>query len=83
MLSTYLGFFGFTIFVIVFTTYKLRKDNFNTAKGYFLAGKKFNGSHYRGVNDFDQHFHRTFDRYERELVQKWYYRNCLGSHFGL
>ena len=43
MLSTYLGFFGFTIFVIVFTTYKLRKDNFNTAKGYFLAGKSLTG----------------------------------------
>lgn len=39
MNSTYLGFFGFTLFVIIYTVYKLRKDNFKTAKGYFLAGK--------------------------------------------
>ncbi len=43
MLATYLGFFGFTIFVIVFTAYKLRKDNFSSAKGYFLAGKSLTG----------------------------------------
>lgn len=39
MLLTLLGFFGFTFFVIFYTVYKLRKDNFNTGKGYFLAGK--------------------------------------------
>ncbi|MGB3145554.1 MAG: solute:sodium symporter family transporter [Maribacter sp.] len=43
MLPTYLGFFGFTLFVIFYTTYKLRKDNFKTAKGYFLAGKSLTG----------------------------------------
>lgn len=43
MLSTYIGFFGFTIFVIIYTVYKLRKDNFKTAKGYFLAGKSLTG----------------------------------------
>ncbi len=39
MLATYLGFFGFTLFVILYTVYRLRKDNFKSAKGYFLAGK--------------------------------------------
>jgi len=43
MLPTYLGFFGFTFFVIVYTVYKLRKDSFKTAKGYFLAGKSLTG----------------------------------------
>lgn len=43
MLLTYLGFFGFTFLVIFYTTYKLRKDNFKTAKGYFLAGKSLTG----------------------------------------
>lgn len=43
MLLTYLGFFGFTFFVIIYTVYKLRKDNFKTAKGYFLAGKSLTG----------------------------------------
>nr|WP_298926150.1 solute:sodium symporter family transporter [uncultured Allomuricauda sp.] len=43
MLATYLGFFGFTFFVIIYTTYRLRKDNFNSAKGYFLAGKSLSG----------------------------------------
>ncbi|WP_411031859.1 solute:sodium symporter family transporter [Spongiimicrobium sp. 3-5] len=43
MLATYLGFFGFTLLVIVYTTYKLRKDSFSTAKGYFLAGKTLTG----------------------------------------
>ncbi len=43
MTATYLGFLGFTFFVIFYTVYKLRKDNFKTAKGYFLAGKRFNG----------------------------------------
>ncbi|UOY08213.1 solute:sodium symporter family transporter [Muricauda sp. SCSIO 64092] len=43
MAATYLGFFGFTLLVILYTTYKLRKDNFGTAKGYFLAGKTLTG----------------------------------------
>ena len=43
MLTTYLGFFGFTLFVVLYTTYKLRRDNFKTAKGYFLAGKSLTG----------------------------------------
>ncbi|UJH68573.1 solute:sodium symporter family transporter [Allomuricauda sp. SCSIO 65647] len=43
MTATYLGFFGFTLFVILYTTYKLRKDSFKTAKGYFLAGKTLTG----------------------------------------
>ncbi len=43
MLATYLGFFGFTLFVIIYTTYRLRKDNFKSAKGYFLAGKSLTG----------------------------------------
>lgn len=43
MLYTYIGFFGFTLFVIFYTTYKLRKDNFTTSKGYFLAGKSLTG----------------------------------------
>ncbi|MBD0832195.1 solute:sodium symporter family transporter [Aestuariibaculum sediminum] len=43
MLFTYLGFFGFTLFVILYTTYKLRKDKFTTSKGYFLAGKSLTG----------------------------------------
>lgn len=43
MLATYLGFFGFTLFVVLYTTYKLRRDSFNTAKGYFLAGKSLTG----------------------------------------
>lgn len=43
MLFTYLGFFGFTLFVIFYTTYKLRKDKFNTSEGYFLAGKSLTG----------------------------------------
>jgi SSS family solute:Na+ symporter len=43
MLYTYLGFFGFTLFVIFYTTYKLRKDKFTTSKGYFLAGKSLTG----------------------------------------
>ncbi|MEL0454696.1 solute:sodium symporter family transporter [Flavobacteriaceae bacterium SZ-1-7] len=43
MVYTYLGFFGFTLFVIIYTTYKLRKDKFTTSKGYFLAGKSLTG----------------------------------------
>ena len=43
MLYTYLGFFGFTLFVIFYTTYKLRKDKFTTSQGYFLAGKSLTG----------------------------------------
>nr|WP_299340641.1 solute:sodium symporter family transporter [Allomuricauda sp.] len=43
MISAYIGFFGFTLFVIIYTVYKLRKDNFSTAKGYFLAGKSLTG----------------------------------------
>ncbi|WP_417361350.1 solute:sodium symporter family transporter [Galbibacter sp.] len=43
MLYTYLGFFGFTFLVILYTTYKLRKDQFTTTKGYFLAGKSLTG----------------------------------------
>ena len=43
MLATYIGFFGFTLFVIIYTTYRLRKDNFKSAKGYFLAGKSLTG----------------------------------------
>ncbi|UII77292.1 solute:sodium symporter family transporter [Flagellimonas sp. HMM57] len=43
MNSAYIGFFGFTLFVIFYTVYKLRKDNFKTAKGYFLAGKSLTG----------------------------------------
>lgn len=43
MPSSYIGFFGFTLFVIVYTAYKLRKDNFKTAKGFFLAGKSLTG----------------------------------------
>lgn len=43
MIYTYLGFFGFTLFVILYTTYKLRKDTFTTSKGYFLAGKSLTG----------------------------------------
>jgi SSS family solute:Na+ symporter len=39
MLYTYLGFFGFTLLVIFYTSYKLRKDNLNTSNGYFFAGK--------------------------------------------
>ena len=39
MLYTYLGFFGFTLLVIFYTSYKLRKDNLDTSNGYFLAGK--------------------------------------------
>ncbi|MBD0777423.1 solute:sodium symporter family transporter [Maribacter sp. ANRC-HE7] len=43
MLSTYLGFFGFTLLVIFYTSYKLRKDKFTTSEGYFLAGKSLTG----------------------------------------
>lgn len=43
MLYTYLGFFGFTLFVIIYTSYKLRKDKLTTSKGYFLAGKSLTG----------------------------------------
>ncbi|WP_299552251.1 solute:sodium symporter family transporter [Seonamhaeicola sp.] len=43
MIYTYLGFFGFTLFVILYTSYKLRKDKFNTSTGYFLAGKSLTG----------------------------------------
>lgn len=43
MLYTYLGFFGFTLFVIIYTTYKLRKDKFTSSQGYFLAGKSLTG----------------------------------------
>ncbi|SFC80252.1 solute:sodium symporter family transporter [Algibacter pectinivorans] len=43
MLYTYIGFFGFTLFVILYTTYKLRNDKFTTSKGYFLAGKTLTG----------------------------------------
>lgn len=43
MLATTIGFFGFTLFVIVYTVHKLRKDNLNTGKGYFLAGKSLTG----------------------------------------
>ena len=43
MLYTYLGFFGFTFFVIFYTVFKLRKDKFTTSKGYFLAGKSLTG----------------------------------------
>lgn len=43
MLYTYLGFFGFTLFVIFYTSYKLRKDKFTTSQGYFLAGKSLTG----------------------------------------
>ncbi|KDN55804.1 solute:sodium symporter family transporter [Flavobacterium seoulense] len=39
MLYTYLGFFGFTLLVVFYTSYKLRKDNLNTSNGYFFAGK--------------------------------------------
>ncbi|MCX2678646.1 solute:sodium symporter family transporter [Galbibacter sp. EGI 63066] len=39
MLSSYFGFIGFTLLVIVYTAYKLRKDDFSSTKGYFLAGK--------------------------------------------
>lgn len=38
MLYTYLGFFGFTLLVIFYTSYKLRKENLDTSNGYFLAG---------------------------------------------
>lgn len=40
---TYLGFFGFTLFVVFYTVYRLRKDNLKSAKGYFLAGKSLTG----------------------------------------
>ncbi|WP_147678034.1 solute:sodium symporter family transporter [Algibacter pacificus] len=43
MFYTYLGFFGFTLFVILYTTYKLRKDKLTTSEGYFLAGKSLTG----------------------------------------
>ncbi len=43
MFYTYLGFFGFTLLVILYTSYKLRKDKFTTSKGYFLAGKSLTG----------------------------------------
>ncbi|MCL4127804.1 UNVERIFIED_CONTAM: hypothetical protein GTU68_066447 [Idotea baltica] len=43
MYYTYLGFFGFTLFVILYTIYKLRKDKFTTSEGYFLAGKSLTG----------------------------------------
>ena len=43
MLYTYLGFFGFTLLVIFYTSYKLRKDKFTTSEGYFLAGKSLTG----------------------------------------
>lgn len=43
MTATALGFFGFTFFVTFYTVYKLRKDNFKTGKGYFLAGKSLTG----------------------------------------
>jgi len=39
MLYSYLGFFGFTLLVILFTSYKLRKDNLDTSNGYFFANK--------------------------------------------
>lgn len=39
MLYSYLGFFGFTLLVILYTSYKLRKDNLDTSNGYFFAGK--------------------------------------------
>ncbi|WP_337956383.1 solute:sodium symporter family transporter, partial [Maribacter polysiphoniae] len=42
-LYTYLGFFGFTLLVIFYTSYKLRKDKFTTSEGYFLAGKSLTG----------------------------------------
>lgn len=39
MLYSYLGFFGFTLLVILYTSYKLRKDNLDTSNGYFFASK--------------------------------------------
>ncbi|MEN9907081.1 MAG: hypothetical protein RLZZ540_222 [Bacteroidota bacterium] len=39
MLYSYLGFFGFTLLVLFYTSYKLRKDKLDTSNGYFLAGK--------------------------------------------
>ncbi|MGO4912145.1 MULTISPECIES: solute:sodium symporter family transporter [unclassified Leeuwenhoekiella] len=44
MTATYIGFFGFTLFVIFYTTWKLRKDQFTTANGYFLAGRTLTGT---------------------------------------
>nr|WP_273273195.1 solute:sodium symporter family transporter [Maribacter polysiphoniae] len=38
-----MGFFGFTLLVIFYTSYKLRKDKFTTSEGYFLAGKSLTG----------------------------------------
>jgi solute:Na+ symporter, SSS family len=39
MLSTLIGFFGFTFLVIFFVWYRLKNENLDSEKGYFLAGK--------------------------------------------
>lgn len=43
MTSTLLGFLGFTLFVVFYSWYRLRNENLNTEKGYFLAGKSLTG----------------------------------------
>ncbi|WP_304233786.1 solute:sodium symporter family transporter [Jiulongibacter sediminis] len=43
MTNTILGFLAFTLAVIIYVWYKLRKENLGTEKGYFLAGKSLTG----------------------------------------
>jgi len=43
MTSTLIGFFGFTLLVILFVWYRLKNENLKSEKGYFLAGKSLTG----------------------------------------
>ncbi len=43
MLTTIAGFLAFTLFVIIYSWYKLRHEKFDTSDGYFLAGKSLTG----------------------------------------
>ena len=42
-MSQFLTFLAFTIFVALYSTYRLRKDKFNTPDGYFLGGRSLTG----------------------------------------
>ncbi|MGR3808906.1 solute:sodium symporter family transporter [Jiulongibacter sp. NS-SX5] len=43
MIQTILGFLAFTLAVILFVWFKLRRENLSSEKGYFLAGKSLTG----------------------------------------
>ena len=40
---TVISFVGFTLFVAIFSWYKLRKENLSSKDGYFLGGRSLTG----------------------------------------